>query len=359
MDLLLSLFCSIIFLHFLSVNSRDSPPLAPALYVFGDSLFDSGNNNLLPTLTRANYLPYGVNFPGGVTGRFTNGRTVADFIAEYLGLPYPPPSISIHGTVLTGLNYASGSCGILPETRNKLIGTSVRNMQFHFHWLFKMTLKQNLEKEYGSKKELSAYLSRSIFVFSIGNNDYLNNYLQPHQYNSSHRYTPQQFAQLLVDSQGLKSLYNLGAWKLVVFELGPLGCLPSTIRKSRSGGKCAEETNALISYFNNGVGAMLKNLTSTLSGSTFIFSQVNWLAYDAMVNPSEYGLKDTRNPCCTTWLNGTLSSIPFLEPYPNRSEYFFWDAFHITEAACSLIAARCITGSSACVPMNIKALVQI
>ncbi|WKA03928.1 hypothetical protein VitviT2T_022004 [Vitis vinifera] len=187
MDLLLSLFCSIIFLHFLSVNSRDSPPLAPALYVFGDSLFDSGNNNLLPTLTRANYLPYGVNFPGGVTGRFTNGRTVADFIAEYLGLPYPPPSISIHGTVLTGLNYASGSCGILPETR----------------------------------------------------------------------------------------------------------------------------------------------------------------------------LKDTRNPCCTTWLNGTLSSIPFLEPYPNRSEYFFWDAFHITEAACSLIAARCITGSSACVPMNIKALVQI
>ncbi|RVW97994.1 GDSL esterase/lipase [Vitis vinifera] len=146
---------------------------------------------------------------------------------------------------------------------------------------------------------------------------------------------------------------------MVVFELGPLGCLPSTIKKSRNGGKCAEETNALISYFNNGVGAMLKNLTSTLSGSTFIFSQVNWLAYDAMVNPSKYGLKDTGNPCCTTWFNGTLSCIPFLEHCPNRSEYFFWDAFHITEAACSLIAARCTTGSSVCVPMDIKALVQI
>ncbi|RVW97979.1 GDSL esterase/lipase 7 [Vitis vinifera] len=230
MDLLLSLFCSIIFLHFLSVNSRDSPPLAPALYVFGDSLFDSGNNNLLPTLTRANYLPYGVNFPGGVTGRFTNGRTVADFIAEYLGLPYPPPSISIHGTVLTGLNYASGSCGILPETPRQnfeeemvhlhvaICGSAYHEAITHLAKnrrilnlddqieLFKMTVKQNLAKEYGSKKELSAYLSKSIFVFSIGNNDYLNNYLQPHQYNSSHRYTPQQFAQLLVDklSQGLK-----------------------------------------------------------------------------------------------------------------------------------------------------------
>ena len=81
MDLLLSvLFCFVIFLHFLSANSRDASPLAPALYVFGDSLFDSGNNNFLPTLARANYFPYGLNFPGGVTGRFTNGRTVADFI---------------------------------------------------------------------------------------------------------------------------------------------------------------------------------------------------------------------------------------------------------------------------------------
>lgn len=43
-------------------------------------MFDSGNNNILPTLAKADYLPYGVNFGKGATGRFTNGRTVADFI---------------------------------------------------------------------------------------------------------------------------------------------------------------------------------------------------------------------------------------------------------------------------------------
>lgn len=43
-------------------------------------MFDSGNNNILPTLAKADYLPYGVNFVKGATGRFTNGRTVADFI---------------------------------------------------------------------------------------------------------------------------------------------------------------------------------------------------------------------------------------------------------------------------------------
>lgn len=70
--------CLVIFPRFLSGNS--DPRLAPALYVLGDSLLDSGNNNFLPTLARADFKPYGVNFPGGATGRFTNGRTVADFI---------------------------------------------------------------------------------------------------------------------------------------------------------------------------------------------------------------------------------------------------------------------------------------
>ena len=70
------------FLHFFS--SIQTSPLAPALYVFSDSLFDSGHNNLLPTIARADYLPYGINFVQGVTGIYTNGRTVADFMGTSL-----------------------------------------------------------------------------------------------------------------------------------------------------------------------------------------------------------------------------------------------------------------------------------
>ncbi|KAK3023189.1 hypothetical protein RJ639_044176 [Escallonia herrerae] len=100
-----------------AANYNSQAPAAPALYVFGDSLLDSGNNNFLLTIARANFKPYGVNFARGATGRFTNGKTVADFIAEYLGLQFSPPYMSFHGSVpLTGLNYASGACGIVPET---------------------------------------------------------------------------------------------------------------------------------------------------------------------------------------------------------------------------------------------------
>lgn len=52
----------------------------PCLFVLGDSLFDNGNNNNLLTTAKANYPPYGIDFPDGPTGRFTNGRNVADFL---------------------------------------------------------------------------------------------------------------------------------------------------------------------------------------------------------------------------------------------------------------------------------------
>lgn len=58
--------------------------LVPALYVFGDSTIDSGNNNYLDTIVKANYSPYGIDFVDGPTGRFTNGKTIADHLGKTL-----------------------------------------------------------------------------------------------------------------------------------------------------------------------------------------------------------------------------------------------------------------------------------
>lgn len=54
----------------------------PCFFIFGDSLVDNGNNNRILTLARANYRPYGVDFPQGATGRFTNGRTYVDALGD-------------------------------------------------------------------------------------------------------------------------------------------------------------------------------------------------------------------------------------------------------------------------------------
>lgn len=57
--------------------------LAPAYFIFGDSLSDPGNNNYLRTLSRADAPPNGIDFPNGkATGRYCNGRTATDILGK-------------------------------------------------------------------------------------------------------------------------------------------------------------------------------------------------------------------------------------------------------------------------------------
>ena len=64
-------------------NGVLAQPQVPCYFIFGDSLVDNGNNNNINSLAKANYLPYGIDFPGGPTGRFCNGKTTVDVISEF------------------------------------------------------------------------------------------------------------------------------------------------------------------------------------------------------------------------------------------------------------------------------------
>ena len=67
-----------------STGNCRSETLVPCYFIFGDSLYDVGNNNNLNTKAKANYLPYGIDFPGGKPiGRFSNGRNFVDKICKY------------------------------------------------------------------------------------------------------------------------------------------------------------------------------------------------------------------------------------------------------------------------------------
>ena len=72
-----------------SVHGRhDRGQVVPCFFIFGASSFDNGNNNALPTLVKSNYPPYGIDFPAGPTGRFSNGRNIVDIICTIHHSPY-------------------------------------------------------------------------------------------------------------------------------------------------------------------------------------------------------------------------------------------------------------------------------
>ncbi|PIA63293.1 hypothetical protein AQUCO_00200962v1 [Aquilegia coerulea] len=345
-----------IFLHFLLVKGQC--PLAPALYVFGDSLSDSGNNNFLETIVKVNYTPYGIDFPAGATGRFNNGKTMVDFIAESLGLPLVPAYLSLStadkNNITTGLNYASAAAGILPESGTVIGDNLSLDEQVEY---FKVTIRTHLRRSYRNPIERARYLSKSIFFISIGNNDYINNYLQPDNYRSSQIYTPQQFADRLLSHLTLRitNLYLYGARKFVVFNIIRLGCLPAVVDTAnpRPTTPCVEDINNLILLYNTKFPRVITSLERTLLGSTFICGD----AYNVGRNSSEAGFTAAQTPCCQV-STITGQCIPESTPCQDRTQFIFWDGLHTTEVVNNVMAGDCFNGNSSCVPINIQQLVQ-
>ncbi|KAL0300635.1 UNVERIFIED_CONTAM: GDSL esterase/lipase [Sesamum radiatum] len=291
----------------------------------GDSLVDNGNNNFLLTTAKSNYLPYGIDYPGGPTGRFSNARNLADFLAEFLGFdnPIPPFATANHGDILRGLNYGSGGAGILDQTGAQL-GDRIslnRQLQNHGVTVSKTTLLPGL-----NANRAREHLNKCLYIVNIGSNDYINNYLMPHVYPTSTLHTPDQFAEILIRqySEQLRILYGYGARKIAIFGLGLLGCLPVYA----NGTACVESINSVVLPFNNRLRPLIDTLNTDLPDAQFIF--IDSISISAGINPLALGVRVGNAPCCQVYQFDGLC-VAGKVPCSNRDEYIFWDNFHPTE----------------------------
>ncbi|XP_024988290.1 GDSL esterase/lipase At1g29660-like [Cynara cardunculus var. scolymus] len=311
-----------------------SEPQLPCYFIFGDSLVDSGNNNELMTAAKANYKPYGVDFPQGVNGRFTNGRTIADIIGQLLGFPnfIPPYATATDQEINTGVNYGSGSAGIREESGSHL-GDRIsldRQLINHRKTISRLSILQ------GNKTFTHEYLQKCIYLSNIGSNDYINNYLIPNIYPTSNIYTNDQYAAVLVQqySQQLKTLYNLGARKIVVFGLGNIGCAPAMIARFGTGGKpCVESIIDAVKLFNERLKALVDELNKDYFDARFTFINLESISApqgDVAILPN--------SPCCQVRADGQclLNS----RPCPIRALSVFYDGFHPSEITNTVVATR-------------------
>ncbi|KAJ9536034.1 hypothetical protein OSB04_un000794 [Centaurea solstitialis] len=308
-------------------------PQVPCYFVFGDSLVDSGNNNELRTTAKANFKPYGIDFPQGVTGRFTNGRTMADIIGQLLGFSnfIPPYATASDQEISTGVNYASGSAGIREETGSHL-GYRIsldRQLLNHKATISRLSVIQT------NKTFTHEYLQKCIYLSNVGSNDYINNYLIPNNYSTSKKYTRDQYAAVLVQqySQHLKTLYNLGARKIAVIGLGQIGCVPAEIARFGTGGKlCVESINNAVKLFNDKLKDLVDELNKDYSEARFTF--INF----TNIVPVEVITTLPIVPCCPLRADGEC--VENSSPCPIRALSLFYDGFHPSEIANTLVATR-------------------
>ncbi|KAL8167088.1 hypothetical protein V2J09_008587 [Rumex salicifolius] len=339
----------------------------PAMFVFGDSLVDAGNNNFLNSIAKANYWPYGFDFNGGTTGRFCNGNTVADLLGELLGLPYLPvfADPATTGTkILRGVNYASAAGGILDDTGRHWgdrysLTAQVTN--------FEKTLDQLRALLTSTGINLTQYLAKSIVLMSFGSNDYINNYLMPALYTSSATYTPQQFGNLLLNryTRQILALHSLGLRKFFLAGLGPLGCIP--YERATGGpqpGRCVDSINQMLGTFNDGLRTLVDQLNRNHPGAIFVYANAYRAVGDVLNNPASYGFRVIDRGCCgvqsVTRQGQIMTCLRYQVPCSNRSEFVFWDAYHTSEAANTLLARRAFSGPpDDCYPINLQQLAAI
>ncbi|KAL3528218.1 hypothetical protein ACH5RR_012874 [Cinchona calisaya] len=245
-------------------------PQVPCYFSFGDSLVDNGNNNNLLTTAKANYPPYGIDFPDGPTGRFTNGRNLADFIAQLLGFDnFIPPFATARGQdIIKGVNYGSGGAGIRDDTSRNLGDVISFNKQLLNHGKTISRIAFLL----GRRNSSANYLNECIYTVVIGSNDYINNYFMPQFYPTSRTYNPDQYAAVLIQqySQQLTTLYIYGARKIALFGLGAIGCAPAEINMFGTAA-CVDSINSAVQLFNDRLRPLVDYLNARLPGAKFIY----------------------------------------------------------------------------------------
>ncbi|KAA8541589.1 hypothetical protein F0562_022741 [Nyssa sinensis] len=365
-----------------------------ALFIFGDSLFDAGNNNYINTNTsyRANFWPYGettFNYP---TGRFSDGRLIPDFIAEYAKLPLIPPYKQPgNHQFINGVNFASGGAGALVQTHRGMV------IDFKTQLSYFKDVERLLRQQLGDK-EAKKLLTRAVYLVSIGSNDYI----FPLVTNSSffQSYSQEEYVEMVIGNITvvIEEIYKKGGRKFGFISSPPLGCLPG-MRSVKPGNSsdCMEELNAIVKLHNHALSQVLQKQERQLKG--FIYS--NFDSYtsfsERMGNPSRYGMlrvydyllrskkiekrishenykiltyiiccegfEEAKSACCGSgpfrgvYSCGGKRGVKEYQLCDNASAYLFFDSVHPTEIANQQFAKLMWNGTSNIAwPYNLKAL---
>ncbi|KAK3423984.1 hypothetical protein EUGRSUZ_F00745 [Eucalyptus grandis] len=388
--------------------------MVPALFVFGDSIMDVGNNNDLPLSVARAILPYyGVDFPTKKpNGRFSNGKNSADFIAEKLGLPTSPPYLISNSSqsnssspFLTGVSFASGGAGIFDGTDEKLQQSIPLKDQVELYRGVHDDLVQHMGSS-GAQK----HVAKSLFLIGIGSNDIFD-YVKSSDLRKQH--TPQQYVDLMVSSLkgSLKGTYiplksalitamfcvNLVLWlPKVAFPdffffffsfsfretLNSRGSVSTVTMRASSCSRGSRRSDALR---HRGLGtrthrasatrtripgvacitrrslAMMKGLKSELGDISYSYLDIYNVVLGFIQNPSAYGFTEVKTACCGLGdLRAQIPCLPISQLCSNRRDHVFWDLVHPTEATDRMLIDIVFRGSPQYTyPMGVQQLAAV
>ncbi len=274
---------SLMFPHKVTAQNYDE------IYVFGDSLSDTGN----VFNSTAGAIP---SSPTYFNGRFSNGPVWVEYLAHDLGLTFNPRTNFAVGGATTGFDNI-GLAG-LPG------------------------LQQELNSFTAANKSADP---NALYILWAGTNDYLD-------YFSGGVPNPSETVANL--SRAVTSLAAVGAKNIMVVNLPDLGKFPVRGGDSQISGYLS----TLTSIHNSDLTATRNFLSQKLSSEiNLIPLDLNSLFNRIIAAPGEFGFTNVTNSC----IGRDLSVVPIdvsTQPvacFPDK--FLFWDEVHPTTATHKLI----------------------
>ena len=269
------------------------------MYVFGDSLSDTGN---LFNLTGSPPSPY-------FNGRISNGPNWIDYLSEDLGLdPITYTSfLGGAGSPTQGINFAF--TGATTGTANTIVnGLPGLQQQIGF---------------FNNYIQTNTPATDALYIVWAGGNDY---------FPTTSSFVPFTDPTTPVNnlSFAVQSLATVGARNILVVNLPNLGDTPLL-----NDTPVSDSFNTLAQAHNSSLNTTIGNLRQSLGSGVNLFSlDVNSLFSDAINNPANYGFTNVTDAC--------IDNVQCVTDPNVQNQYLFWDQIHPTTVAHELVAQQAL-----------------
>ncbi|PNT62010.1 hypothetical protein BRADI_5g24000v3 [Brachypodium distachyon] len=308
------------------------------MFNFGDSFADTGNTPKSgDRLSRAWHYPFGISYkdyngnPGGnkPTGRFSDYMIQPDLIARMLRIHSAPPAYKQSGYLCHpyGMTFAAAGASVFEAPEN--------------NGVFVPTLSQQINKFQDLLRTgfiSSTRLEGAVLLVAISaGNDYLPKiHLMDESISSIAPYVENVTSEI---ARNVERLRNLGAKKILLNNMPPLGCTPRHARLSNYAG-CDGHGNFLASVHNDNLQVKLgintdvhivdlysafTNITSQLTNDTA--SPVSDQFTTKLAPACE--AKDPKGYC---GLRDDESNYLYTLDADQVEKHFYWDDMHPTSA---------------------------